>query len=664
MTAKPRAVVILAALSLFAAWAGNAHAQLPSISIDDAELPEGSAYTKAVTYDVTPFPFTVTLSAPSTQTVTVQYKTTPGTTMPYQYDTDYNGVAGVLTFAPGETEKTITVSVFADFWDEPTEAFNVELSNASNATIARDIGIGTILNDDPPPTSSDLVMTMISPKATIHIGEDATLTFQITNNSPDDVNGIYFEIQDEAVTAEASQGPGCLRSTGGEGSGGSVCALNTIASGATATVTVTVHSLGLYCPELQFVYQWPRAAAFSRVNNDPNRTNDTFSEIHYSDWVDVQPIVMPATLDLAVGSAKEFSVQVRTSSGETLDVSADDDCISVPPAVTTSSTSPFTATIPVTAISGPCAAHVVFNRHSCSTTYRVPVTTHALSGPVAFTFDPSSPSVTAGQTIHVHVNASPLSQPVTFSTLALTRTIEVPSSVVIDPVTGGDIAITGLSGGAFSVMVSAPPALGSTTSTLSGQVLDVSPSSGLSAVAPNSGSTNGGTLVRLTGSGFAPDCWSFFDNLAAHNVVIEGTTSLVAATPRHGAGTAGIALRCSGAADSLLNNAFTFIAAMIRRRSSPQSIHSLPRRDSRWRSTACTSGPMTRSPSAPPPGLWSVPRPMRTCRSFRPCRRAASASTSPTSSAGCRRPVRFSRFSTTRRRSRTSRRRHCPPERS
>jgi hypothetical protein len=86
------------------------------------------------------------------------------------------------------------------------------------------------------------------------------------------------------------------------------------------------------------------------------------------------------------------------------------------------------------------------------------------------------------------------------------------------------------------------------------------PSIGLSDVFPNSGSTNGSTLVRLTGHSFKSDCWPFFDGMAAHNVIVEGSASLVASTPRHAGGTVSIALRCSGTADVVLNNAFTYVA--------------------------------------------------------------------------------------------------------
>ena len=65
-------------------------------------------------------------------------------------DNDYVATSGTLTFAPGETSKTITVLIKGDKKKEADESFYVLLSNASsNALIDNAYGWGTILNDDP-----------------------------------------------------------------------------------------------------------------------------------------------------------------------------------------------------------------------------------------------------------------------------------------------------------------------------------------------------------------------------------------------------------------------------------------------------------------------------------------------------------------------------------
>ena len=54
-----------------------------------------------------------------------------------------------MTFAAGQTTQTITVAVIGDRLAEPTETFFVNLSSPTNAAIADGQGVGTILDDEP-----------------------------------------------------------------------------------------------------------------------------------------------------------------------------------------------------------------------------------------------------------------------------------------------------------------------------------------------------------------------------------------------------------------------------------------------------------------------------------------------------------------------------------
>ena len=69
--------------------------------------------------------FVVTLSAPATETVTVDYHTVAGTAG----SADFTGASGTVTFAPGETSKTITIAITPDTLVEGNEQFTVVLSN-------------------------------------------------------------------------------------------------------------------------------------------------------------------------------------------------------------------------------------------------------------------------------------------------------------------------------------------------------------------------------------------------------------------------------------------------------------------------------------------------------------------------------------------------------
>ncbi|MFB1501998.1 MULTISPECIES: Calx-beta domain-containing protein [unclassified Thiocapsa] len=91
--------------------------------------------------------FVVTLSSPSAAPVTVSYATADGTATAGE---DYESTSGVLTFAPGETVQVVEVAVLDDTAPEATESFDLVLSEASGATIARGRAVGTILDDDTP----------------------------------------------------------------------------------------------------------------------------------------------------------------------------------------------------------------------------------------------------------------------------------------------------------------------------------------------------------------------------------------------------------------------------------------------------------------------------------------------------------------------------------
>ncbi|MCP4000190.1 MAG: choice-of-anchor D domain-containing protein, partial [Gammaproteobacteria bacterium] len=111
----------------------------PTISINDKTVAEGNSGTTAAA-------FTVSLSGASGKTVTVDYETGGGSATP---NADYTAIGNTtLTFSPGETTKTINVSVTGDTVVETNETFQLELSNPIDGFIADSIGVGTILNDD------------------------------------------------------------------------------------------------------------------------------------------------------------------------------------------------------------------------------------------------------------------------------------------------------------------------------------------------------------------------------------------------------------------------------------------------------------------------------------------------------------------------------------
>ena len=107
----------------------------PSITITDYSVNENIG-TKVIT---------VTLSATSSQTVSVNFNTANNTALS---GSDYNSQTGTLTFTPGQTSKTITLTILDDLNYETDETFYVQLSDATNASIVDPSTTITILNDD------------------------------------------------------------------------------------------------------------------------------------------------------------------------------------------------------------------------------------------------------------------------------------------------------------------------------------------------------------------------------------------------------------------------------------------------------------------------------------------------------------------------------------
>ena len=89
--------------------------------------------------------FRVTLARALNGPVTVDWATADGSAAAGQ---DYTAASGRLTFAPGETEKTVTVAVLDDDHDEGAETMTLRLSNPTGAALADAEAVGTIANTD------------------------------------------------------------------------------------------------------------------------------------------------------------------------------------------------------------------------------------------------------------------------------------------------------------------------------------------------------------------------------------------------------------------------------------------------------------------------------------------------------------------------------------
>ncbi|MEZ4870531.1 MAG: Calx-beta domain-containing protein [Caldilineaceae bacterium] len=93
---------------------------------------------------------TVTLGGAVPNTVTVTYATSDGTAVATE---DYTTTIGMLTFAPGEVQKSFTVPIINDVADESNETLNLSLSNPTNAVLgAQATAALTIIDDEGVPS--------------------------------------------------------------------------------------------------------------------------------------------------------------------------------------------------------------------------------------------------------------------------------------------------------------------------------------------------------------------------------------------------------------------------------------------------------------------------------------------------------------------------------
>jgi chitinase len=162
----------------------------PVLSVGDATVTEPDHGTAPAT-------FTVTLSAPSSFPVVVEYATVDGTAGP----DDFTPATGTITLSPGAVGDTVTVDVLGDFAVEPDEGFTLELRNPVGALVGDGSGLGTIVNDDDPPQPT----VSVDPVA-VREGDQGmtfvTFTVRLSNAAASDVVARYLTMDASATGGE------------------------------------------------------------------------------------------------------------------------------------------------------------------------------------------------------------------------------------------------------------------------------------------------------------------------------------------------------------------------------------------------------------------------------------------------------------------------------
>lgn len=276
-----------------------------TVAINDVSITEGNGGTSVAN-------FTVLLSPASSNTVTVNYATANNTAVA---GTDYVANSGTVTFTPGQESQTVSVTINGDSTFEPNETFNVNLSNAVNATIDDNQGVGTIVNDDSQPSISISDVTVTEGNAGT---TTASFTVSLSNLSTQSISVNYATAGNTATS-----GNDFVAASG----------IATIAPGAlSTTVNVIVNTDTIFEPNETFFLNLTSPAnatigdsqGTGTINNDDAEPTFSINDVSVSEG-NSGTKTAGFTVSLSNASSQTITVNYATSGGT---ATAGDDYVS------------------------------------------------------------------------------------------------------------------------------------------------------------------------------------------------------------------------------------------------------------------------------------------------------------------------------------------------
>ena len=238
----------------------------PSITVGDVRVTEGNSGT-------TPMPFVVTLNPAAAVPIQAAFQTDPGTATA---GVDYQSAQGALTFAPGETQKTVNVLVNGDTVFESDETLTLTVTPVGGAKFT---ATGTIVNDDSAPAAKLTIVSGNNQQGRLgqHLAQPLVVQLLNANNGP---------IAGAAVQWRVARGQATLDSTStttdaqGRANTGvtlnSVGAIDVEASAAGFTATFTLGSATSFESRAQGPVAVPIGRALDTICA---RNTTTFSQV-------------------------------------------------------------------------------------------------------------------------------------------------------------------------------------------------------------------------------------------------------------------------------------------------------------------------------------------------------------------------------------------------
>lgn len=162
----PLRTALIALAALLSAGCGDsqlpsgADSKVPALSVAPAQMQEGADQALV---------FTVQLSPASSKTVSVRFATRDGSA---KAGTDYSSAAGELSFAPGDTSKSVRVPLLGNDCHDLERSLSLVLSEPKEAVVQTASALGAILDDDAggPSYKAGAAKRVVSPTAEMIAG--------------------------------------------------------------------------------------------------------------------------------------------------------------------------------------------------------------------------------------------------------------------------------------------------------------------------------------------------------------------------------------------------------------------------------------------------------------------------------------------------------------
>jgi Calx-beta domain/Right handed beta helix region/IPT/TIG domain len=484
----------------------------PAVTVGHVEVEEGNAGTKVVNVPLT-------LATPLPEPYTALYAIEPGSwdTIP---GTDFIAASGSVTFAAGETAKTVPITIVGDTAWEPDDTIAICI-----------VGIWcgdrvTILNDDPTPSVQAEDLRVVE--------GNGTTTALVTIRASQAISG-EFRVSTVGGTAQPSTD---------------------------------------FTPRTEFVYfsnQSVKTFAVTILGDREPEPDEQFGiEIVSTDpsyRVGPNGVVTianddagvgPAERWIAAGESKEFTVRLgeKAVADATITIATDSpSAISVAPTLVIAA-GQISADLDVSALQAGETANVTltFPPSLGGATHSVRVRTFARA---TLRFSPARVMVIDGRTATVSVSLDPPQTVPTTIGVRSTDAARVPSSLTIPAGGSVPLVVTAARIGTFTVTAQLPPVHGNEQQSLYGEVVAEPQTPTIFSVTPSGGTIAGGTHVRVAGAHFEGSCWLFAGDAAMTQVVVRDAQSITGVTAPHAAGASDVTVRCTEGTSSLAA-AFTY----------------------------------------------------------------------------------------------------------